>query len=111
MKEQSPNILILSGVLQCLENPYGMLDKLLKYKFQFIIIDRTPFILKGEDIIKIQKVPPHIYKASYPCWFFNFHKFEKYFIINNYKIIEIFDAIDGKSSWYEFKGLILEKEE
>lgn len=108
IESEQPNVLLISSVLQYIEKPYELLDKLLPYNFEFIIFDRTPFSAKDRDEIKLQIVPPSIYTASYPCWFFK----EKEFIssINkSYKMIESFDALDGLSNEYYFKGFIFEK--
>jgi putative methyltransferase (TIGR04325 family) len=43
IKNGTPDVLILSSVLQYIENPYQLLNKLLQYNFNFILIDRTPF--------------------------------------------------------------------
>ena len=100
----NPNTLLLSSVLQYLERPFEILDKLLHHKFSTIIIDRTPITKDREDVIKIQNVSPEIYSASYPCWFFSESLLYTYFRNKNYKIIEEFDTSPGKP----FKGLILE---
>ena len=70
MKQESPNVLLISSVLQYIKKPYKLLDKLLKNNFETILIDRTSFS-KTKQKIKLQVVPPKIYKASYPCWFFD----------------------------------------
>lgn len=57
--------------------------------------------------IKLQIVPPEIYNASYPCWFFNEKEF-KLCKNYNYKIIEEFNAIDSPFNECIFKGFILE---
>lgn len=106
-KEQNPNILLLSSVLQYIEKPYELIEYILKNDFEFILIDRTPFSKKLQ--IKLQIVPPEIYNASYPCWFFDESEFLNFFKKLGYIIIESFDALDGYSNEYEFKGFILEK--
>lgn len=108
VESEKPNVLLLSSVLQYIEKPYELLDELLKYNFDFVIFDRTPFGVANKDIIKLQTVPPSIYTASYPCWFFDQNRLLNYFE-NKYKLVEIFDALDGKSDEYEFKGFVLEK--
>ena len=107
-EREKPNVVVLSSVLQYIEKPYEILDELLSYEFEYIIFDRTPFTLDDKDTIKLQVVLPSIYKASYPCWFFNSHKFLKYFH-SRYKVIESFDTLDGKTHEYKFKGFLLEK--
>jgi len=107
-KEENPNVLLLSSVLQYIENPYELLDDILKNDFEFILIDRTAFS-KLYEKITLQIVPPSIYEVSYPCRFFDKIQFKKYFSDNNYVIIEEFDALDRDSEEYEFQGMILEK--
>ena len=111
-KDNKPQTLLLSSVLQYIEKPYELLDKLLQVKFDFILIDRTPFNnigLENKDIIKLQIVPPDYYDASYACWFFDKQKFMKYFLDNNYEIIEEFKGSDGIGINYIFKGFIMKK--
>jgi putative methyltransferase (TIGR04325 family) len=112
IKSENPNILLLSGVLQFLEQPFKFLDEFLTHKFEFIIIDRTPFSKKNEDVIKIQIIPrfAHIYTGSYPCWFFDKLKFKDYFTNKGYLVLEEFDTIDPSGSDYEFKGMFLKNQ-
>ncbi len=105
---ESPNILLLSSVLQYIEKPYGLLDEILKYKFEYIVFDRTPFGKYGEKI-KLQIVPPDIYDAKYPCWFFDEKKFIKYFKDMNFEIIEEFICAEGENNEYIFKGYTMER--
>jgi putative methyltransferase (TIGR04325 family) len=105
-KERS-NILLLSSVLQYIENPYELLDEILESDFECILIDRTPFS-KGKERITLQVVPPSIYEASYPCRFFDKLEFLNYFNNKNFELVEEFNALDGKSDIYEFKGFILQ---
>ena len=94
--------------MQYIEKPYELLDDILKNDFEYILVDRTAFS-KVDENITLQIVPPSIYEASYPCRFFDEDKFIKYFEQNNYKVFEQFDALDGESNSYIFKGMILEK--
>ncbi len=107
VKEQKPNVLVLSSVLQYIEKPYELMDEILKNDFEFIIIDRTPFANK--ETIKLQIVPPNIYAASYPCRFFDEVLFLEYFASKDYKTVEDFYALDGISNEYKFKGFIMQK--
>lgn len=107
LQEQTPNILILSSVLQYFEKPYELLEKLLEYKFDMIIVDRTPFSQNGKDTITLQTVPPQTYPASYPCWLLNEQNFISRF--SSYKLLESFNALDGVTDKYHFKGFIFEK--
>lgn len=105
INEQQPDVLLLSSVLQYIEDPYLLLNKLLAHKFKIIVIDRTPFSENNEDIIKIQKIPPSIYSVSYPCWFFSESRFKA--IFTSYQLIESFHAFDS-SEEIVLKGFIYE---
>lgn len=63
------NVLIMSGVLQYLPDPYNWLEKLVDLQIPFIIMDRTAFSAENRDRLTLQKVPPEIYEALIPCWF------------------------------------------
>jgi len=108
IKQERPNVLLLSSVLQYIKKPYELLDELLKNNFETIVIDRTPFS-KTKQKIKLQVVNPKIYKASYPCWFFDELEFTNYFMKSGYKILEIFKSFDGENKEYTFKGIIMQK--
>jgi len=82
------------------------MESILKNNFDFILIDRTPFAKKKQ--IKLQIVPPQIYDASYPCWFFEENEFLYFFKKNGYQILDGFDANDGTNKECYFKGYILE---
>ena len=101
-----PDLIILSSVLQYLKEPYKVLNNLINRKPRGIFIDRTPFISE-KDRITIQKVRPGIYKASYPCWFFNKKKFTE-FMSENYKLVSEFEAVDRANIKSEFKGFFYE---
>ncbi len=62
------NVVLFSSVLQYLENPYELLETVVKLNPAAIIIDRTPLANIGERIT-VQRVPKNIYPASYPCRF------------------------------------------
>lgn len=108
-KEQTPNVLVLSSVLQYIEKPYKVLTELLQCEFEFIIIDRTPVKLIKENIITLQIVPPSIYNASYPCWIFNKTELMDFFNNNNYLLIESFISNDGVIDRCSFEGFIFRK--
>lgn len=69
LAERSPNVVLLSSVLQYLERPYDLIDDL--KAFPFVIIDRTPMHRQERDRLTVQEVPPSIYPARYPCWLFS----------------------------------------
>lgn len=68
LKDNQPNVILLSSVLQYLGRPYETFEELGKSGAQFLIIDRTPFSALSQDEVAVQMVPPRIYEASYPMW-------------------------------------------
>lgn len=90
------DLVIFSSVLQYLEFPDKLLDKISKKKIKNLIISRTPFHT-NDDVIKIQEVPKNIYKASYPVRVFNKNKFLKKMKNRGFKIkkrIKISEKLD-----------------
>ncbi|PWT96528.1 MAG: methyltransferase, TIGR04325 family [Bacteroidetes bacterium] len=69
-----PDLLVLGCTIPYLQNPYDLLDELKSYGIPYIIIDDTPFNYENRDRLTVQKVPPSIYEASYPCWFLDYGK-------------------------------------
>lgn len=110
---QKPDVIILSGVLQYLENPYQLLNSLMRLDSPYIVIDRTTF----DDTILIDKVlvehvPHHIYKGSYPFWLLSYDKMKEY-VTKQYDLMCEFDGLDGKYSVSGFnvssKGFFLRR--
>ncbi len=107
LSEQRPNVLLLSSVLQYLEKPHEMLERLIGFNIDYLILERTSFIEKKDDVILIQKVPPSIYDASYPCWAFSEKKLMELFAAS-YDVMAEFDALDKSNlEGMYFKGYIL----
>ncbi len=106
--ENRPNVLLLSSVIQYLEEPYVWLKKFQDIGIPTIIIDRTGFLENESDRITVQNVPQSIYKASYPCWFFNTSKFVESFKNNNYTEIGHWDS-PFETNVGELKGYIFNR--
>lgn len=106
-----PNVILLSSVLQYLPNPSQVIRNVALVGADAIIIDRTPFLLKGSDsIVKVQHVPKQIYPASYACWFFSPDYISDLMRSFGYILTEKFDALDRLSDEAIWKGLIFEKQ-
>ena len=69
--EGVPDVILLSSVLPYLESPHSLLADIARQGFRHVIVDRTGFVRRGTDRLTVQHVPPEIYAASYPCWFFD----------------------------------------
>lgn len=66
-KENNVNCVLLSSVIQYLPNPYFVLQEIFRLTPDVIIIDKTIVNSSASDTVHIQKVPPNIYSAEYPC--------------------------------------------
>jgi putative methyltransferase (TIGR04325 family) len=75
LRRRPAQVLLLSSVLTYLPEPYRFLAEFMSYGFESIIVDRTLFRDGDSDRLCIQKVPAHIYPASYPAWLFGRTKF------------------------------------
>lgn len=88
-----PDTLLLSGVIQCLEEPYAFLERLLDYDFDYLLFDRTPFLPTG-DRLTVFVVPPEIDEASYPIWFLDLARFLSVFA-EKYELADDFESTEG----------------
>jgi putative methyltransferase (TIGR04325 family) len=107
LADTSPNLVLLSGVLQCIEKPFSILDQILALPCDHIIIDRTPFWSGSNDRLCVQNVPPSIYPASYPCWIFSATLFHNFIENSGWQVIESFNSLDNlnapvKTKWQGF---------
>ena len=92
-QKQTPNAMILSGVIQYIEKPYELIDYIINKKFKYLIFDRTSFNKRNNDKLVVQKINPAIFDASYPCWFLNKDRFvrifnNKYILMSEFKSFE-----------------------
>ena len=79
------DLIIFSSVLQYIEFPFEVLQKVIKKKVNKVLVLRTPFSNKNNHI-KIQIVPKNIYNSNYPVRIFNYNFFLKFMTNNGYKI-------------------------
>lgn len=110
MAEQKPNVVMFSCVLQYLEDPFKILSSVLNHTPDFIIVDNMPFFEK-KKIITLQRVPPQIYSASYPCWILNKSEFLSYFK-QQYDLIADFKSglsINVSTETLPYEGFIFKR--
>jgi len=110
--QNSVNVVLLSSVLQYLNNPFDILQQISECNASYLIIDRTPFSKEQSDQIVIQKVPASIYSADYPMWVFSEPLFNNY-IAEHWKLIASFISPEGtiqsrSGIKLTFKGFIFE---
>lgn len=109
LKNQKIDVVILSGALQYLENPYNLLKAIVSQNIKYIILDRTS-ILENSERLTIQKVPPSIYNGSYPAWFLNEKKIISIFNTHNYDMLADFTELwKSNIANSKFKGYIFVK--
>jgi putative methyltransferase (TIGR04325 family) len=63
-------VALASGSLQYVESPHQVLQRLGELA-PWVIVDRLPLSACDRDRISLQTVPPWIYRARYPAWFFS----------------------------------------
>ena len=66
----APDVVLLSSVLQYLEDPARLLHDIADRAPPYILVDRTPVMDQGAERITVQTVPPSIYPARYACRLF-----------------------------------------
>ncbi|CAM4392856.1 putative methyltransferase, LIC12133 family [Pedobacter westerhofensis] len=91
------DLILLSGSVQYMPAPHDLLKKVAAYNFGFIVFDRTAFHDGLYDRLTLQTVPPEIYEASYPSWFFNKEGFLNHFKSNYNIICELPPFVEGES--------------
>lgn len=93
--EKVPDLVIFSGVLQYLSEPYSIINQITDLGVRWIIVDRTPFWYHNMDRVALQRVPTEITDAIYPYWIFAKEKFLTHLMDDyHYKIIFEFPGFD-----------------
>ncbi len=105
-----PDVLILSGVIQCLEEPHALLTEFLRAPWRLIVLDRVALHAGTRDRLTVQKVPSSIYRASYPAWFFQQERLMAHFA-QRYRCVAEFANGDPGSSGFRFMGFLFEPKE
>jgi putative methyltransferase (TIGR04325 family) len=108
------DVVLASSVLQYLPDAWQALEAISRTSATRLIVDRTPFAFnQREDKIVIQKVPSHIYRASYACWIFAHSDFlqrlrKDWVLIADYISAEgVYETREGQT--FEFRNLILDR--
>jgi putative methyltransferase (TIGR04325 family) len=105
------DLLLCSCVLQYLEEPFRFLEEWSRLDVPYVLLNNLPLRKRGRDRIKIQHVPPSIYAASYPVWFFNRAAFLRR-VSAHYEIVKEFDS---EAVWpvgfgmFQSTGLLLKR--
>ena len=104
-------VVLLSSVIQYLEDPERTLDELIGLDARHLVIDRTPLSDLPENRLCIQHVPKTIYDASYPCWILSRSKLLSRLAESGWQVLGEFPGLEGAFSTpdrvsFEFRGLI-----
>lgn len=107
----APDIVLLSGVLQCLPSPFKLLHELASRRLPRLVVDRTPLIESDTSEITVLHVPKEIYACSYPIWILS-RKELLAPLGDEYEVLDEFQASSGgafrvSGGVAEFKGLHL----
>jgi putative methyltransferase (TIGR04325 family) len=107
-----PDVIVFSGVLQYLDDPYDVLMQAMRAKPAAILVDRTPVQAAPEDAFTIQTVPEKIYSARLPLRIFGANKLAD-FVSPAYRQVVEFTAID-RDEWaglihVNFRGFLFER--
>ena len=97
VQKHRPNVLLLSGVLQCLPDPHAMLRSLLALQLPHLVIDRTAFLRGDRERLTVQAVPEWIYPASYPSWFLSESRLTQAITDAGYQLVADFKGTDNLS--------------
>ena len=97
------NVVLFSGVLQYMPEPYALLQEALDNKPDAILIDRTPF-LPDSDKITVQHVPEAIYPAQYPCWWLNRSHIAS-MLANSYTCLPDYESPVDPNGFYGFLAI------
>lgn len=106
-----PALILLSSVLQYLERPHEILDRLLARPASHLVIDRSPMSALDDDRLCIQQAPKSVYDASYPCWVLSQPKLLRRLESAGWRVLCEFPGMEGVFATssglsFEFRGLI-----
>ncbi len=112
LQATKPNAVLMSGVLQYLEDPKSIMEDIARVGAGAMIIDRTPFSFDTRDEIVVQRVPPSIYAASYPMRIFSKSQFMDR-LQPNWKMMASALSPEGMTrstagTSFTFEGMLLE---
>jgi len=75
LKHETPHVVVLSGVIFVVEQPYELIESVIATQFEYAIVDRQLFNCIERDRLCVLHVSPNIYRASFPLWFLNEKRF------------------------------------
>jgi putative methyltransferase (TIGR04325 family) len=118
LRAVTPDVVLLSSVLQYLPDPYGLLAELAAQKASFIAIDRTLLGTSLPDVVGVQVVPANAYNPplsrdlKLAMRFVNAMRMHQA-LTAHYRLIDefpsAFDSAGDRPNEYVFRGFIYER--
>ena len=93
----TPNCFISSSALPYIENYSDILNEVYSHSFDWVLLDRISVVSGHNNVLSIQVVPPEVYKAIYPCWFFSESTLIDNVVSSGYEYLVGFDALGGRN--------------
>lgn len=85
--DRDADVILFSGVLAYLKDPYAVFAECLSQGVEYVIIDETAFSWDNQERIVLQNVPESIYKAVYPLHLFSYSGFLKFVEEKGYEVL------------------------
>jgi putative methyltransferase (TIGR04325 family) len=114
----APDLVLLSSVLQYVEDPYALIAECVAQEPPFIAIDRTPVGISVPDVVGIQVIPAAGYDPVLSrdlliaMRFLNIHRAHG-ILSGGYRLLDefpsYFDAAADRPNEYVFRGFIYER--
>lgn len=99
------SVCLLSGVLQCIPNPFEILEKMISLAPEVLILDRTPYLTSGAaGYYAVQHVPRSIYSATYPSRFFLKSELLEPISAAGYDLVGEFPCVDDLVPYAQWLG-------
>jgi putative methyltransferase (TIGR04325 family) len=105
-----PQVFFSSCAFQYLESPEGWINEVISLEVPYILLDRIAFNATPRARLTKQTVPDSIYRAQYPCWFFNEADFLGMFE-SKYDLIWQFNSLDQADISSYFKGFFFRRKD
>jgi putative methyltransferase (TIGR04325 family) len=96
------DLLLCSTALEYLERPHATVDEWVERGWSFLLFNNLPMHHGRPDWLAVQHVPPEIYPASYPAWFFNRERMLSHFTARYSLLTEYASEAVWPVGWREY---------
>jgi putative methyltransferase (TIGR04325 family) len=107
------DVLLCSTALQYLEHPHATVEDWVERGWRFLLYNNLPLHRGRPDRLAVQHVPPDIYPASYPVWFFNRERMLAHFASRYNLLAEYASEAVWPVGWsdYPSTGMLFERKD